>query len=165
VSHPSVFPTMRYADPVAAIEFLVAAFGAERHVVYEDGGVIRHAELRFGNGIVMLGGVAPGEQPYGGDIYIVVDDVDAHAHAHAQQAPRSCESRRTPTTARASAPRRISNNAPGTSAPTSRSTRSDGQRPDAACARPASAWKSAAVAWSARKTENPVAPSFASSGT
>ena len=79
MSHPSVFPTMRYADPVAAIEFLVAAFGAERHVVYEDGGVIRHAELRFGNGIVMLGGVAPGEEPYGGAIYIVVDDVDTHA--------------------------------------------------------------------------------------
>ena len=79
MTHPTVFPTMRYADPVAAIEFLVAAFGAERHVVHEDGGVIRHAELRFGNGIVMLSGVAPGEKPYGGDIYVVVDDVDAHA--------------------------------------------------------------------------------------
>ena len=74
--YPTVFPTMRYADANAAIDFLADAFGAERHAVYsDDGGRVRHAELRLGNGMVMLG---EAESASGGGIYIVVDDLDAH---------------------------------------------------------------------------------------
>jgi uncharacterized glyoxalase superfamily protein PhnB len=74
--HPTVFPTLRYADANAAIDFLADAFGAERHAVYTgDDGHVRHAELRFGNGMVLLG---EGDSASGGGIYVVVEDVDAH---------------------------------------------------------------------------------------
>jgi uncharacterized glyoxalase superfamily protein PhnB len=74
--YPTVFPTIRYADANAAIDFLADAFGAERHAVYtDDGGRVRHAELKLGNGMVMLG---EAESASGGGIYVVVDDVDTH---------------------------------------------------------------------------------------
>jgi uncharacterized glyoxalase superfamily protein PhnB len=74
--YPTVFPTMRYADANAAIDFLADAFGAERHAVYtDDDGRVRHAELKLGNGMVMLG---EAESSSGGGIYVVVDDLDAH---------------------------------------------------------------------------------------
>jgi uncharacterized glyoxalase superfamily protein PhnB len=80
MEHPTVFPTLSYDDAPAAIDFLVEAFGAERHAVYGgDDGKIQHAELRFGNGIVMLGS-SSAEMPATRDvgIYVVVDDPDAH---------------------------------------------------------------------------------------
>jgi uncharacterized glyoxalase superfamily protein PhnB len=79
MEHPTVFPTLSYDDAQAAIDFLVEAFGAERHAVYTgEDGRIQHAELRFGNGIVMLGS-SSGEMAAGGSgIYIVIDDPDAH---------------------------------------------------------------------------------------
>ena len=53
--HPTVFPTMSYRDADAAIDFLQRAFGAEPHAVYRDEqDRVRHAELRLGNGMVML---------------------------------------------------------------------------------------------------------------
>ena len=74
--HPTVFPTMSYRDPSAAIEFLQRAFGAEQHAVYrDDDRRVRHAELRLGNGMVMLG---PAEAARGGDVYVVVPDLDEH---------------------------------------------------------------------------------------
>jgi uncharacterized glyoxalase superfamily protein PhnB len=80
MEHPTVFPSLRYDDAQAAIDFLVEAFGAERHAVYAgDDGRIQHAELRFGNGIVMLGsGSEDTPAATGGGIYVVVDDPDAH---------------------------------------------------------------------------------------
>ncbi len=89
MEHPTVFPTMSYDDTRAAIDFLVSAFGAERHAVYGgNDGTIQHAELRFGLGIVMLGSARP-EQPAsggrGGGVYVVVSDPDAH-HARAREA-------------------------------------------------------------------------------
>jgi uncharacterized glyoxalase superfamily protein PhnB len=88
MDHPTVFPTLSYDDANAAIDFLVEAFSAERHAVYSgDDGTIQHAELRFGNGIVMLGsaaGEAQATSGRGGGIYIAVADPDAHcAHARA----------------------------------------------------------------------------------
>ena len=82
MEHPTVYPTLSYDDAQAAIDFLVAAFGAERHAVYGgDDGTIHHAELRFGNGIVMLGSASaemPALRGRGGGVYIVVTDPDAH---------------------------------------------------------------------------------------
>ena len=85
----TVIPTMRYADAPAAIDFLRAAFGFERHMVVPGpDGTIAHAQLRFGNGMIMLGSAR--EDEYGamvgppsgaaltGSPYIVVTDVDAH---------------------------------------------------------------------------------------
>jgi len=72
---PTIFPAIRYRDPRAAIEFLEAAFDAERHAVYEDETVVHHAEVRLGNGMVMIG---TGEPTRGGSIYVVVDAPDEH---------------------------------------------------------------------------------------
>jgi uncharacterized glyoxalase superfamily protein PhnB len=89
MKQPTVYPTLSYDDAGAAIEFLVERFGAERHAVYAaDDGSIQHAELRFGNGIVMLGPARegfPATRGRGGGIYVVVDDPDAH-HARATAA-------------------------------------------------------------------------------
>jgi uncharacterized glyoxalase superfamily protein PhnB len=51
----SIYACLRYRDCPAAIDFLCDAFGFERVVVYEDDGVVHHAELRLGNSMVMLG--------------------------------------------------------------------------------------------------------------
>ena len=79
---PTVFPNLLYDDGQAAIEFITGAFGAERHAVYSgDGGKIQHAELRFGNGLVMLGSSTaetPATKGAGAGIYVVVEDPDAH---------------------------------------------------------------------------------------
>jgi uncharacterized glyoxalase superfamily protein PhnB len=52
----TTIPTMRYRDAKVAIERLCDVFGFEKHAVYEgEGGIVAHAELRLGNGMVMLG--------------------------------------------------------------------------------------------------------------
>jgi uncharacterized glyoxalase superfamily protein PhnB len=61
-SGSTIIPCLRYRDAHAAIEWLCKAFGFEKHAVYEneDGGV-EHAQLTFGNGMVMLGEVRDNE--------------------------------------------------------------------------------------------------------
>jgi uncharacterized glyoxalase superfamily protein PhnB len=52
----TIIPTMRYQDPKKAIEFLCKAFGFEKHQVYEDENAqVRHAELKNGTGLIMIG--------------------------------------------------------------------------------------------------------------
>ena len=70
-----IFPVIRYRDARAGIDFLVNAFGFEKHAVYEDEGVVQHAELRYGDGIVMVG---QREQVDPAAVYIAVDDPNAH---------------------------------------------------------------------------------------
>lgn len=90
----SLIPCLRYADAPAAIEFLCAAFGFERHAVYADVAdptLIHHAELRLGDCLVMLSSARPNETAElyrwktpteaGGItacIYCVIDDPDSH---------------------------------------------------------------------------------------
>jgi uncharacterized glyoxalase superfamily protein PhnB len=94
----TVIPCLRYRDAPAAIDWLCAAFGFERQlVVPADDGTIAHAQLSFGNGMIMLGSTMASEygrlikQPdeIGGaatqSAYLVVDDTDA-LYARAQQA-------------------------------------------------------------------------------
>ena len=89
--HPApIIPTMRYRDAPAAIEFLCQAFGFEKHlVVATDDGRIAHAQLRFGNGMIMLGSSREDEfgrwqrppadlQGTTQSAYIIVADADAH---------------------------------------------------------------------------------------
>jgi uncharacterized glyoxalase superfamily protein PhnB len=85
VDKPSVFPWRTYDDAPAAIAFLERAFGAERHAYHEAGdGSVEHAELRFGNGIVMVGSAKDGlpatrgAGERGTGIYVAVDDADSH---------------------------------------------------------------------------------------
>jgi uncharacterized glyoxalase superfamily protein PhnB len=75
-------PCIRYRDAAAAIDWLERAFGYETTARHEDAGVVHHAELRFGDGMLMLGSSGQGmpeiEQTVGSAcIYLVVDDADA----------------------------------------------------------------------------------------
>ncbi len=57
----SVIPCLRYRDALAAIAWLCRAFGFEKNAVYMgEGTVVAHAQLTFGNGMVMLGSVENG---------------------------------------------------------------------------------------------------------
>lgn len=84
--HPSICPTLLYADAKAALKQLTDAFGLTALTVYEgEDGLIQHAELALGNGAVMLGSRGRGgrfdEAMHGAGpagVYVVVDDVDAH---------------------------------------------------------------------------------------
>ncbi len=56
---PQVWPTLRARDARALIAFLVAAFGFEETVVYEEGDHVAHAELAWPpGGGVMLGSIS-----------------------------------------------------------------------------------------------------------
>ena len=55
----TIIPCLRYRDALAAIDWLCRAFGFEKQAVYADEkGVVQHAQLVFGNGMIMLGSVA-----------------------------------------------------------------------------------------------------------
>ena len=57
----TIIPSLRYRDALAAIDWLCSAFGFEKQAVYaDDNGVVQHAQLVFGNGMIMLGTVAGG---------------------------------------------------------------------------------------------------------
>ncbi len=85
----TVMPCLRYRDAPAAIEWLCQTFGFEQQlVVPNQDGTIAHAQLKFGNGMIMLSSVLDTEfgrlikQPdeIGGaetqSTYIVVSNVD-----------------------------------------------------------------------------------------
>jgi len=93
-----VIPTYQYRDARRAMEFLERAFGFERGHVYEgeDGRDIAHAELRHGDGWIMLGTAvqdALATPPGSGTAYVVVDDADA---LHARAAAAGAEILRAP---------------------------------------------------------------------
>jgi uncharacterized glyoxalase superfamily protein PhnB len=57
----TVIPCLRYRDAAAAIDWLCRALGFETHlVVHGEHGAIHHAELSFGNGMIMVGSVKMG---------------------------------------------------------------------------------------------------------
>ncbi|MFC5741009.1 VOC family protein [Dyella tabacisoli] len=58
VSGSTIIPCLRYRDAHAAIAWLCKAFGFEKHSVYNDEqGAVMHAQLTYGNGMLMLGQV------------------------------------------------------------------------------------------------------------
>src|SRR5579864_6571876 len=62
-SMSDVFPSLRYRDAPAAIEWLERAFGFQRRVVYQgEDGRVEHAEVAHGDGRVMLGSERAGEE-------------------------------------------------------------------------------------------------------
>jgi uncharacterized glyoxalase superfamily protein PhnB len=86
----TIIPGIGYRDAAAAIEWLCQAFGFEKHAVYPgEGGTIMHAELSFGNGMIMCGSIK--DTPYwryikqpdeiGGcatqSVNVIVNDADA----------------------------------------------------------------------------------------
>lgn len=101
---PTLYPTIRYRDPDAAIAWLGDALGFTPQGVYRDGdGSVAHAELAFGDGIVMLGGMpspdAPGRLRYEQGVtstYAYAEDPDAlHARAMAAGADEAMPLRDT----------------------------------------------------------------------
>jgi uncharacterized glyoxalase superfamily protein PhnB len=91
----TIIPTLRYRDAAAAIEWLCRAFGFTKHLVVPgEAGAIAHAQLAYGNGMIMLG--TAGDDEFGklqrtpaqvGGVgtqspYIIVPDADTH-HARA----------------------------------------------------------------------------------
>jgi uncharacterized glyoxalase superfamily protein PhnB len=86
----TIIPCLRYRDAPAAIEWLCHALGFEAtRVVRNEDGTVAHAQLTYGNGMIMLGSVFDTEygrllkQPSetGGYVtqgaYLVVNDADA----------------------------------------------------------------------------------------
>ena len=91
----TIVPTLRYRDAPAAIEWLERAFGFRKHFVVPDGeGGVAHAQLTFGNGMVMVSSARDDafgrmqrplesrDAPVPQSPYLIVTDVDAH-HARA----------------------------------------------------------------------------------
>lgn len=92
ITKATVIPCLRYRNAPAAIEWLCVAFGFERQAVHPNAdGTIAHAQLTFGNGMVMLGSVS-GKEPEWGRLmkqpdeiggaetqsaYLIVSDADA----------------------------------------------------------------------------------------
>jgi uncharacterized glyoxalase superfamily protein PhnB len=74
---PSIFPSMRFADPDTALDWLARAFGFSVDAVQrDDEGVVRHAEMSLGNGAIMFGQGDPATT----GVYVAVADADADAH-------------------------------------------------------------------------------------
>ena len=85
----NAIPFMNYDDAHAALDWLTEAFGFERAEVHEnENGKVAHAEVRVGDGMVMLG--SAGENDLGlktprelgavnQGVYVIVDDgIDEH---------------------------------------------------------------------------------------
>ncbi len=94
----TIIPTLRYRDAQAAITWLCESFGFKAHlVVPDDNGRIQHAQLTFGNGMIMLGSAQDDDfgklqaPPETTDTvvcqspYIIVPDIDDH-YRHAVEA-------------------------------------------------------------------------------
>lgn len=86
-SAPTIYPTLHYNDPTAAIAWLEKAFGFKTKMnVPDESGGVAHAELSLGAGMIMLGSarkdmgwVSPRDLPaLHQAIYVYVADPDAH---------------------------------------------------------------------------------------
>jgi uncharacterized glyoxalase superfamily protein PhnB len=84
MSRPSIFPALRYDDAHKAIDFLVNAFGFERHAVFDGpNNTVAHAELRMGASAVAINSATAADpaSPWTNvrqGLYVVLKDVNAH---------------------------------------------------------------------------------------
>ena len=52
----TVIPGLRYRNALAMIDWLCDAFGFEKQAVYKGADdIVMHAQLTFGNGMIMIG--------------------------------------------------------------------------------------------------------------
>ncbi len=59
----TVIPGLRYRDALKMIDWLQHAFGFEKQAIYMAGeSTVAHAQLTFGNGMIMLGSVDNGSK-------------------------------------------------------------------------------------------------------
>lgn len=61
----NIISCLRYRDAPAAIDWLCRAFGFEKHAIYpDDNNGIAHAQLTFGNGMIMLASAGSNDTEY-----------------------------------------------------------------------------------------------------
>lgn len=91
---PRIYPTFRYRDAPAMIDWLCKAFGFEVNAKYMDGDKVGHAQLSLGSSMIMLGSVRDDDygrivggpaRDGGKSTYIAVSDAD-DAFARAKKA-------------------------------------------------------------------------------
>ena len=103
----TVVSCLAYRNAPAAIDWLCQVFGFEKHLVADSpSGTIVHAQLSFGNGMIMLGSVAAKESTFGKfrkqpdeiggaetqTVYLIVSDADVvYARAKAAGAKIALE--------------------------------------------------------------------------
>ncbi|MDB5215837.1 MAG: Glyoxalase family protein [Myxococcaceae bacterium] len=87
---PRISTSLCYPDAAKAIDWLCTAFGFEIQLKIEgEGGRIEHSELRYGDGMIMVGDSKPGKFPKRRspkeadgintqNMMVYVDDVEAH---------------------------------------------------------------------------------------
>lgn len=74
----TVTPYLTLSNPGAVIDFLKQAFGAqETFAMRDEHGTVRHAEVKVGNSMLMLGAAHDQYTPRPGNFYLYVDDCDA----------------------------------------------------------------------------------------
>ncbi|GEL18066.1 VOC family protein [Pseudonocardia asaccharolytica] len=77
----SIHPTLRYTDAHTTIKFLTGTFGlTEMHTSTDGSGAVTHAELSWGDGVVMLGTRSDPPGPFDTGravLYLTTDDPDA----------------------------------------------------------------------------------------
>jgi uncharacterized glyoxalase superfamily protein PhnB len=93
---PRIFPTFRYRDAAAALDWLVDVVGFTVHLRSPATGAPDHAQLSYGTSMIMIGAdrdddfgeiVGHPGQAAGSAIYLAVDDVDGlHARIAASGA-------------------------------------------------------------------------------
>jgi uncharacterized glyoxalase superfamily protein PhnB len=85
IDGPRITPYLLYRDVGGAMKFLSKAFGFKKlEAMKGDDGVIQHAAIQFGDGLIMLG--YPGKKYKNPrklghvtqSLYVMVDNVDAH---------------------------------------------------------------------------------------
>jgi uncharacterized glyoxalase superfamily protein PhnB len=83
----TIFPILRYNDARSAIRWLCATFGfVELFSVPESGQTVRHAQLKLGTNVIMLGSVRPDDGMTSPQVLgvatqalcVYVGDLDAH---------------------------------------------------------------------------------------
>jgi uncharacterized glyoxalase superfamily protein PhnB len=78
-----IYPVLKYNDAQVAFDFLEGALGCERLQVHEgENGGVAHAELKFGDEVLMFGTASEGDPQFNQgvgrtSVYVVVDDPDA----------------------------------------------------------------------------------------
>lgn len=88
-----VIPYLYVADVPKEVDWLVRVFGFEKIAVIPTGNGRHHGEVRYGDGVVMMGTAAdqfesksPNQaKAHTGGVFIYLDDVDAH-YARAKSA-------------------------------------------------------------------------------
>ena len=81
-----IYPTLRYDDPRAAHDWLGSVIGFESVAIHEgEDGNIQHAEMRWGEDLIMFGPSSEAFPKSPATVYLTCDDPDA-AHAKAKAA-------------------------------------------------------------------------------